>query len=125
MTISVNNRKKTAKKSFDELVKDLKTSNSEKVRYNAARILGEMGDFSAVEPLIEVLKNDKNGSVRLYAARALGELGDVNATVPLIESLRLDRNVDVRVRAARALGRLGGKEVVESTSLHYCNRSFN
>ena len=60
MTISVNNRKKTAKKSFDELVKDLKTSNSEKVRYNAARILGEMGDFSAVEPLIEVLKNDKN-----------------------------------------------------------------
>ena len=45
MTISVNNRKKTAKKSFDELVKDLRTSNSEKVRYNAARMLGEMGDF--------------------------------------------------------------------------------
>ena len=99
MTISVNNRKKQAKKSFDELIKDLKVSNSEKVRYNAARVLGEMGDFSAVEPLIEVLKNDKNGSVRLYAARALGELGDTTATVPLIESLREDRNVDVRESA--------------------------
>ena len=77
MTISVNSRKKQAKKSFDELLNDLRTSNSEKVRYNAARILGEIGDSQAVEPLIDVLKNDKNGSVRLYAARALGELGDV------------------------------------------------
>jgi HEAT repeat protein len=101
------------KKSFDELLTDLRTSNSEKVRYNAARILGEMGDSKAVEPLIDVLKHDKNGSVRLYAARALGELGDSAATIHLIESLREDRNVDVRVRAARALGRLGGAIVVE------------
>ena len=113
MAISVSPKKKQIKKSFDELLVDLKTSNSEKVRYNAARMLGEMGDFQAVEPLIDVLKNDKNGSVRLYAARALGELGDTTATFPLIESLREDRNVDVRVRAARALGRLGGAEVVE------------
>ena len=113
MTISVNSKKKQVKKSFDELLTDLRTSNSEKVRYNAARILGEMGDSNAVEPLINVLKHDKNGSVRLYAARALGELGDSKATVHLIESLREDRNVDVRVRAARALGRLGGAIVVE------------
>ena len=113
MTISVNSKKKQVKKTFDELLMDLKTSNSEKVRYNAARILGEMGDSKAVEPLIDVLKNDKNGSVRLYAARALGELGDCKATTHLIESLREDRNVDVRVRAARALGRLGGAIVVE------------
>ena len=113
MTLSINSRKKQPKKNFDELLNDLRTSNSEKVRYNAARILGEMGDSEAVEPLIDVLKNDKNGSVRLYAARALGELGDPAATIPLIESLREDRNVDVRVRAARALGKLGGKIVVE------------
>ena len=62
MTISVNSKKKQVKKSFDELLTDLKTSNSEKVRYNAARILGEMGDSKAVEPLIDVLKHDKNGS---------------------------------------------------------------
>jgi len=112
MAISVNSKKKQAKKTFDELLHDLMTSNSEKVRYNAARVLGEMGDANAVAPLIDVLKNDRNGSVRLYAARALGELGEVSASKPLIESLREDRNVDVRVRAARALGRLGGKEVV-------------
>ena len=51
MTISVNSRKKQAKKSFSELLSDLRTSNSEKVRYNAARVLGEMGDANAVEPL--------------------------------------------------------------------------
>lgn len=99
-------------KTFDDLLVDLKTSNSEKIRYNAARVLGEMGDMAAVEPLIDVLENDKNGSVRLYAARALGELGDLEATDPLIKSLREDRNVDVRVRAARALGKLGGEDVV-------------
>ena len=63
MTISVNSKKKQVKKSFEELLTDLKTSNSEKVRYNAARVLGEMGDSRAVKPLIDVLKFDKNGSV--------------------------------------------------------------
>ena len=57
MTISVIGKKKQSKKSFDELLVDLKTSNSEKVRYNAARVLGEMGDSKAVEPLIDVLRN--------------------------------------------------------------------
>ncbi len=101
-----------APKSINELIEQLHNSPSEKDRYNAARMLGEMGDSSAVEPLIDSLKNDKNGSARLYAARALGELGDIRAVDPLIESLRLDKNVDVRVRAARALGRLGGEDVV-------------
>ncbi|HBH19169.1 MAG TPA: PBS lyase, partial [Cyanobacteria bacterium UBA9579] len=88
MSIKVNNRKKKSEKTFEELIHELQHSNSEKVRYNAARMLGELSDSRAVEPLIDVLKNDKNGSVRLYAARALGELGDVSATTPLIESLR-------------------------------------
>lgn len=103
---------KTKAKAFKDLVRDLQNSPSEKVRYNAARMLGEMGDPDAVEPLIVALKDDKNGSVRLYAARALGELGEPDATMPLIEALCEDRNVDVRVRAARALGKLGGEEVV-------------
>lgn len=112
MTTTTSTKKEKATKSFEELLEELQNSPSEKTRYNAARVLGEMGDLNAVEPLIDVLKNDKNGSVRLYAARALGELGDPSATLPLIESLCEDRNVDVRVRAARALGRLGGEEVV-------------
>jgi HEAT repeat protein len=112
MASTTGTKKEKATKTFDELLDELRNSPSEKTRYNAARMLGEMGDLAAVEPLIDVLKNDKNGSVRLYAARALGELGDTTATIPLIESLCEDRNVDVRVRAARALGRLGGEEVV-------------
>lgn len=111
-TLTALKSKSANVKSFDQLVFDLENSTSEKVRYNAARVLGELGDSAAVAPLIHALKHDKNGSVRLYVARALGELGDVSATSHLIESLREDRNVDVRVRAARALGRLGGQEVV-------------
>ncbi len=109
---STTSKKTKAEKSFETLLDELVHSPSEKVRYNAARMLGELGDPAAVEPLIEVLMKDKNGSVRLYAARALGELGDARATRPLIDALVQDRNVDVRVRAARALGRLGGEEVV-------------
>lgn len=112
MATTTTTKKVAAQKTFEELLDELMNSPSEKIRYNAARILGEMGDSAAVDPLIDVLKNDKNGSVRLYAARALGELGDIRATLPLVESLQEDRNVDVRVRAARALGRLGGEEVV-------------
>ncbi|MBY0450952.1 MAG: HEAT repeat domain-containing protein [Cyanobacteria bacterium] len=112
MASTTSTKKAQASKTFDELIDELMNSPSEKVRYNAARVLGEMGEPEAVDPLIDVLKNDKNGSVRLYAARALGELGDIKATDPLIQSLCEDRNVDVRVRAARALGRLGGEEVV-------------
>ena len=52
MAISVNGKKKQVKKTFEELLQDLKTNNSEKVRYNAARMFGEMGDAKAVEPLI-------------------------------------------------------------------------
>ena len=46
MAITVNSKKKQAKKTFQELINDLMTSGSEKVRYNAARVLGEMGDSS-------------------------------------------------------------------------------
>ena len=46
MTISVNSRKKQVKKSFEDLIKELQTSNSEKVRYNAARILMTKTDLS-------------------------------------------------------------------------------
>lgn len=56
MAITVNSKKKQVKKTFQELINDLMTSSSEKVRYNAARVLGEMGDSKAVEPLIDVLK---------------------------------------------------------------------
>ena len=106
MTISVNSKKKQVKKSFEELLTDLKTSNSEKVRYNAARILGEMGDSKAVEPLIEVLKHDKNGSVRLYAARALGRLGGAIVVEPLVEALN-DENPQVCITATDALIEIG------------------
>ena len=40
MAITVNGKKKQVKKTFQELINDLMSSSSEKVRYNAARVLG-------------------------------------------------------------------------------------
>ena len=111
MVIKVNSKKKQVKKTFQELINDLMTSSSEKVRYNAARVLGEMGDSKAVEPLIDVLKNDKNGSVCITATDALIEIGDV-ATDALIKSLDHEK-VNVRCDATRALGEIGNKKCVD------------
>jgi len=55
MTVKMTGKKKKTEKTFDELIHDLQHSNSEKVRYNAARMLGELGDSRAVDPLIDVL----------------------------------------------------------------------
>ena len=38
MAITVNSKKKQVKKTFQELINDLMSSSSEKVRYNAARV---------------------------------------------------------------------------------------
>ena len=52
MAITVNGKKKQVKKTFQELINDLMTSSSEKVRYNAARVLGEMGDSTKMVPFV-------------------------------------------------------------------------
>ena len=81
MTISVNSKKKQVKKSFEELLTDLKTSNSEKVRYNAARVLGEMGDSKAVEPLIDVLRNlGVTSALSVYGMDGMDEISASDRT---------------------------------------------
>ena len=75
MAITVNSKKKQVKKTFQELINDLMTSSSEKVRYNAARVLGEMGDSKAVEPLIDVLKNDKKWFCSFICRSCIGRIG--------------------------------------------------
>jgi HEAT repeat protein len=82
-----------------------------RVRYDAARALGEIGDPRATEPLIAALKNT-DVSVRYHAAQALGEIKDPRALEPLIAALK-DRDVPVRYHAARALGEIKDPRAVE------------
>jgi hypothetical protein len=85
------------------------------IRESAARVLEEISDERAVEPLIGLLSNDY-WSVCKSAARILGKLGDERAVEPLIKALSYDeggwRDREVHEAAARALGKIG-KPAVE------------
>jgi TolA-binding protein len=65
---------------------DALESDSEFVRSNAARRLGDLGDPAAVPQLISAL-DDEKWYVRASAAASLGKLGDGRAIPGLIEAL--------------------------------------
>ncbi len=103
--------KMEARKNVKGLIKALGYRKCSLVQEAAARVLGEIGDPRAVEPLISALK-DKVWVVRGLAAEALGKLGDSRAVEPLINALK-DEDLDVRGAAAEALGKLGDSRAVE------------
>jgi len=79
-------------------------------RSNACRVLGNIGDKSAVKPLVKAMK-DEYADVRVYAAEALGKIKDPAAVQCLIKALD-DRIGDVKAEAAKALGKIGNKKAI-------------
>jgi HEAT repeat protein len=88
----------------EPLIASLKSSDSGK-RYDAAQVLGEIGDARAVEPLISALKDRRSALARGRAAAALGEIGDARAIEALIVASR-ESDEYVRGNAASALNRI-------------------
>ena len=82
-----------------------------RLKWDNLRILGQIGDKRAVEPLIKALKDDRGHAVRRIAAYALGEIGDKRAVEPLIEMLE-DEDQAVHRAAEIALKNIG-KPAVE------------
>lgn len=81
----------------------------------SVRLLGELGDVRAVEPLCEVLATAESKSLRQAAASAAGKIGDSKAISPLCQALLTDKEWPVRKAAAEALGTIApGTEAVES-----------
>lgn len=74
-------------------------------RMNAVKILGQIGDTRALEPLIEALK-DKDWNVQEKTAEALGKIGDERAVEPLIYTLK-DKSLIVRRASTVALVKIG------------------
>jgi HEAT repeat protein len=125
------------KRNIEGLIKALGNKKYADVRWQSARVLEQLGDKRAIEPLIQAL-NDDHGLVRKSAIEALGKIGDERATEALIaglndqdDEIRLsavnslkqigdehatkllitvlkDKNTDVRISAASALGQIGG-----------------
>jgi len=87
------------------------------IHASSAKILGRIGDESAVEPLIKALieysKPSSNSSkARANIAMSLGNIGDKKAVEPLITSLK-DKHADVRMNAAKSLKMIGDEQAIE------------
>lgn len=68
-----------------DIIKRLEKDSSQKIRYTAAAILGEMKGTGGFEALVNAL-NDGDMKVRTVAARALGKLGNKNGVSFLISA---------------------------------------
>jgi ankyrin repeat protein len=114
-----NVEKLKAKKDVKGLIKALSYQKDYRVRKDAVKDLGQIGDARAVESLIVALK-DGNIDVRKAAAGALGDIGDARALKSLITALQDD---DVCNAAAIALGKIGDVNAVEPLIAALKNKS--
>src|ERR1044072_3671701 len=100
------------------LLMPLLKDKSEFVRRDAASVLGQTRDRSAVKALSEALLKDKKSSVRGAAAIALGEIGDGAALSALLQTLtggkktRSAEDEFVQRATARSLGQIRSRAAV-------------
>jgi HEAT repeat protein len=95
------------KKSTDDLIADLKSTN-EKDRIIAVRLLPDRkGDAAQVVPALTEALKDKDGDVRWSAAIGLGYFGEqANDAIPALQEAQRDRDARVREAAGVALSRI-------------------
>jgi len=75
------------------------------VRAEAARVMGKMGEPSAVGPLKSLQRNDREVVVRLNVAEALAVLGD-DRSIGLLEAFTKSQFLEDRLIAVAAMGKL-------------------
>ena len=73
---------KIGKPALEAVIKQL---NNEKIASIVCRIIGKIGDASAMDTLVKMLKNNNKEAVA-EAAYALGRIGHANAQKPLMET---------------------------------------
>lgn len=92
----------------------LKTERSEKVRVQAAVLLGKAGGPEAAKFLEVAIETDDSMVVRLACAGALGAIGDPSARPVLEGVFKSDPAPDVREAAKAALARLDAAGVLSA-----------
>ena len=106
--------------SVDELVRQLETDDSDKIRLSAALNLSRLGNARAILPLAGALERDGSESVRAASAVGLGRLV-TDKTEPRVKAKAIaaltrakdsDDSELVKAQAARALKAIGATEAV-------------
>ncbi len=87
----------------------------EGIKTKIAKVLGQIKDSLAVEPLIEILR-DKDLNLRKAAIWALGQIKDTRAVEPLIEIWKTNRVNEIREEVIEALGHIGGDSSIDFLS---------
>ncbi|OCL26204.1 hypothetical protein U472_09330 [Orenia metallireducens] len=100
---------KIGKKSSYELLKLLNSDNSTHVSWSI-KLLTEIGDDRAIEPLIELLYNHPKFEVRIIAARGLAQL-DLEGNFKFLKDKLGDENSEVRAEIVTLLGQYNQDEV--------------
>ncbi|MFC1522539.1 HEAT repeat domain-containing protein [Elusimicrobiota bacterium] len=97
----------------EDLIKTLKTADSEFKLYWTASILGSLKSNDATLALIELL-SDRREKVREAACSALGQINDSRAAIKLRDVLLGDPAPSVREKAAQALGALADEMAIDA-----------
>ena len=111
-------RSRTRLRDFDLATSSLASERSEKVRVQAALVLGRAGDARATPFLIRAMEEDDSPTVRAMAAQALGDVGDERARVPLEAVGVDDPSTMVRRHAAAALATLNNRLSADSIAIN-------
>jgi len=93
-----------AERSLEELVQSLARCSHVYCRLEAAKALGKLGGFRAVEALRQALVGDAFWGVSAEAAKALGEIRSSDSKEALIEAVGTVTHPKVRNAVAEALG---------------------
>jgi arylsulfatase A-like enzyme/HEAT repeat protein len=92
------------------LIAAARSGPTRRLRHEAIRLLGSLGDHRAVRPLLDLLPDLR---VRRQAIAALGTLGDPAARLPLEDLIRWEHRPTVRDAAVQALGEIGDPRSVD------------
>jgi hypothetical protein len=91
--------------SVDDLIRELATTDSYKIKVQVCLSLGKKGDTRAV-PILSGALRDDNPTVRLVAAQALGKIGDSSA-LSALQTAAADPVASVASMAKQAIAAIG------------------
>lgn len=109
--------KEVGVKAVKPLIDRLEKEPSANVRNEIVKVLGDIGDKGAVEPLLKVLQEDRDidAGDAGWCGWAIAKIGDKKSIKPLIQILKDGNQKERRKAAADALGIIGAKIKDESS----------
>jgi len=107
--------KDTKENSLKALLKLIKSTKDNELRYKIIFIFGEMADYNIdfLNHLKEMLNEETDEKIRSISALTLGKLKDEDSIDILIDKLKNDQSDSVRLNSAFALGEIKSEKAID------------